>query len=245
MSEETHARPSQSFAIVIAVTALILAVASGVVNYRQNNLAGLESSLRDTKDQLQLAKNDITDIKMKTIQQLLDAELSVRGLGKLKQENSSLRQDLSDANARIAGLEIRTRQLDDKLTARNKKNSKSTPTAISKKPVAQQSATVNAPKVADAATTDLDIYTLKTTPALRQEVTQALSRKGFKGKYLPPSGAMKMAGTTTVFYYDKDYKAVAESLLATLTAITRKKVVLKKGSSPYPPNKIIVHIVGR
>lgn len=239
MTEEIHNKPYQNIAVIIATTALVLALVSGVVNYRQNNLAGLESSLRDTKDQLQLAKNDLTDIKLKTIQQLVDAELAIKGQERLKKENGSLREKLDDAQARIAALEARIRKLDNRLTARAAR--KRAPTAAAHKGTAKTAASA----AATAASADLDIYTANIAPALQQSVAQALIEKGFKGKYPPPSEKMSMANTTTIFYYDKSYKGVAESLLAILARVTNAKVVLRKGSSPFARNKIIVHMIGK
>lgn len=239
MTEDTH-KPHQNMAVIIAITALVLALVSGVVNYRQNNLAGLESSLRDTKDQLQLAKNDLTDIKLKTIQQLVDAELAIKGQERLKKENSSLREKLDDAQARVADLEARIKKLDNRLTARAAR--RSTPAATAPKGAAKPK--TPASTSATAASADLDIYTANIAPALQQSLAQALVEKGFKGKYPPPSEKMSMANTTTIFYYDKSYKGVAESLLAILADITKAKVILRKGSSPYANNKIIVHMIG-
>ncbi|PIP01625.1 MAG: hypothetical protein COW18_00410 [Zetaproteobacteria bacterium CG12_big_fil_rev_8_21_14_0_65_54_13] len=240
MSEENQSKPTENITVIIAITALVLALVSGVVNYRQNNLAGLESSLRDTKDQLQLAKNDITDIKMKTIQQLVDAELAIKGRDSLLQENSRLREALDDANTRVGDLEAQVRRLDNRLTAGAASTSRAKTAAA--KPETRGKVR---PIEATAASVDLDIYNAQIAPELQQAVTQALAEKGFKGKYPAPSEKMSMADTTTVFYYDKSYKGLAESLLAVLTDVSKARVVLRKGSSPYPANKIIVHMIGQ
>jgi len=240
MSEENQSKPTENITVIIAITALVLALVSGVVNYRQNNLAGLESSLRDTKDQLQLAKNDITDIKLKSIQQLVDAELAIKGQEGLQQENSRLREELDDASTRVVDLEAQIRRLDNRLTARAASKS------AAKEAVAKPDAKGKVKPVdATAATVDLDIYNAKIAPELQQAVMQALAQKGFKGKYPAPSEKMSMADTTTVFYYDKSYKGVAESLLAVVADVSKARVLLRKGSSPYPANKIIVHMIGQ
>ncbi len=239
------------FPIVIAVTALVLSVTSGVVNYRQNNLANLESSLRDTRDQLQLAKNDITDIKVKTIKQLVDAELAVKNQQRFKDENSRLKEALNDAQVRLSELEAQIKRMDHQLVS-----AKAALKSAKRHAAAKQSPARSKPKqvVAKAAgkaelaqliaRADLDIYTQRIAPSLQQSIGSAIANAGFKPKFPPRPSTMGLSRATTIYYYDASYKAVAERLVQSLVSITRGKVSIRKGASPYPANKIIVHVIG-
>lgn len=245
---EKGAKNGNAFPLMIALTALVLAVTSGVVNYRQNNLANLESSLRDTRDQLQLAKNDITDIKMKTIKQLVDADFAVKNQQHVKHENQQLRDDLADARARVTELEAQIRSMDRKLVSaisRLKANSKlaSAKKAASAKAHAK---TTSTPASLDSliATSDLDVYVQRIARPLQQDIGATLSQRGFKPKFPVRPAGMGLSRTTTVFYYQARYKPVANKLVKILSDITKDDVLLKKGASPYPGNKIIVHIIG-
>jgi len=239
---ESSLKSERSFPMVIAITALILAITSGVVNYRQNNLTNLESSLRDTRDQLQLAKNDITDIKVKTIKQLVDAEFAVKNHQQVKNENSRLSKELAEAKVRLTELEEQIRKMDHKLVS-----AKASLKAARKKRVATKVKTKKATSSDLAgliATSDLDIFTQKIAPSLQQSIDDAISRDGFKAKFPPRPAGMGLSRETTVFYYNANHKAVAEKLVKSLASITRGSVALRKGASPYPDNKIIVHIIG-
>jgi len=240
---EGSVKSERSFPMVIAITALILAITSGVVNYRQNNLTNLESSLRDTRDQLQLAKNDITDIKMETIKQLVDAEFAVKNQQRVKNENSRLSEELADAKARLTELEEQIRRMDHKLV-----RAKTSLKAARKKHVAAKTGKTKKSTLISLAgliaSSDLDIYTQRIAPSLQQRIGEAVSHDGFKPKFPPRPAGMGLSNATTVFYYDTSHKAAAEQLVKSLASITRGRVALRKGASPYPANKIIVHIIG-
>ena len=318
------------FPMLIAITALLLVLISGIVNYRQNNLASIESGLRDTRDQLQLAKNDIADMKVRTLQQLVEAELTIRNRDRLLDEKDELTDKLSDANSRIKELEQQVKELDRALESTKKQLTKSTKTnstktskkravkkivkSIAKAPVqavskpqvtavtppaslqatAKPQAAEKAPspqdapvikkaessekkpvdqpgvekvavtsdkeaaveelksleKVSDTTTekpsealADLDIFTKNITTSLQQSIAQTLGKSGFKAKFPEKRKTMKMTKETTVFYYDKSYKPVAEQLVKNLSDITKGKVILRKGASPFNANKIITHII--
>jgi len=240
--QASAAKGEMLFPMMIAITALILSITSGVVNYRQNNLTNLESSLRDTRVQLQLAKNDITDIKVKTIKQLVDAEFVIKNHQRVKSENTRLSEALADANARLTELEDQIRRMDHKLVS-----AKASLKAAKKKRVA---AKVKTKKITSTdlsaliAASDLDVYTQRIAPSLQQSIGESMSQGGFKAKFPSRPAGMGLSRATTVFYYDASYKAVAEKLVQSLAAITRGNIALRKGASPYPPNKIIAHIIG-
>jgi len=240
--QENTVKTDRSFPMVIAITALILSITSGVVNYRQNNLTNLESSLRDTRDQLQLAKNDITDIKVKTIKQLVDAEFAIKNQQVVKKESSRLSEALADAKVRINELENQIRRMDSKLVS-----AKASLKAVKKKHGAAK-AKAPKPTLADLsaliAASDLDIYTHKIAPSLQQSLGEAMSNDGFKPEFPSRPAGMGLSRSTTVFFYDVTYKPVAEKLVKTLASITRGSIALRKGASPYPKNKIIVHMIG-
>ncbi|NWF38419.1 hypothetical protein F3F96_04660 [Mariprofundus sp. NF] len=316
------------FPMLIAITALLLVLISGIVNYRQNNLATIESGLRDTRDQLQLAKNDIADMKVRTLQQLVEAELTIRNRDRLLDEKDELSDKLSDANARIKELEEQVRELDrsleskkkllakavkkPKTTAKKKTTAKAStkpkpkatskaatiekantavktvadkkPLVADKNPVIEkvkaaedapitdkipaaekQLAIEKAPVVAEhqqiekavaaekpqsastakpsEALADLDIFTLNIATSLQQSIGEQLGKSGFRAKFPEKRQSMKMTKETTVFYYAKSYKPVAEQLVKDLTDITKGKVILRKGASPFSMNKIIAHII--
>ena len=244
------------FPMVIAITALILSLISGVVNYRQNNLSNLESSLRDTRDQLQLAKSDIADIKMQTVQKLVDAELAYKAQERLEDEKNILRLDLSDARDRIAELETQVKNLDRSLAKRKRpakeSRKKSTTKASMDKtinigsksipdPVRSKASAVTAAKPESA---DLDIYTVKISNSLQQQIAKTIVKKGFASNFPVKSESMSMTSTTTVFYYDESYMMVAKTLADELAHMSGSKVILRKGASAFSKNKIIAHIIG-
>lgn len=314
----SHTIREIGFPMVIAITALVLALSSGIVNYRQNNLTEIESGLRDTRDQLQLAKNDIADMKARTLQQLVEAELTIRNRDKLLDEKDELIDQLSEANIRIKGLEQQVKDLDralEKQKAINKKRSKNStkkaPEAAKKKekssvkkatsspakesvtttstskgaalsnhenkttdnaqksaetkaspkskavprvektatPVTQKDSEVasspekTAPKKPSSTLADLDIFTKNISSSLQKSIGETLSKSGFKAKFPEKRKAMKMTNETTVFYYDKSYKPVAERLVKELSDITKGSVILRKGASPFSHDKIIAHII--
>ena len=240
-------KPERSFPLIIAITALVLAVTSGVVNYRQNNLSGLESSLRDTRDQLQLAKNDITDIRMKTVQQLVDAEFAIKNQQQLKDDNARLKESLAESARRIGELEEQIKRMDHQLV-----RAKSRLKSVRKKPAAKKTAAKNnAARHISAnhttvlnASADLDIYTSKIAPSLQGKIGKLIASRGFKPEFPPQSASMQMTNSTTIFYYDIKYKGVAEDLMKAVSEITPGKVLIRKGASPYSANKIIAHIIG-
>lgn len=312
---------SRNFPMVIAVTALVVVLVSGIVNYRQNNLASIESGLRDTRDQLQLAKNDIADMKVRTLQKLVEAELTIRNRDRLLDEKDELIDKLSEANIRIKELEEQVKALDGALEKgkkqvkeSRKKTVKSKTKAAPRKKTAEKKAVASrtsasakatdtvdttakkaakdpavaektaasttpitqekgnspepekvipevkaaAPKQATAiavaepleeiakataASAELDIYTQKIAPSLQQSIADALAKVDFKATFPDKRKSMKMTKETTVFYYDKSYKPVAEQLVQHLTDITKSKVILRKGASPFGKNKIIAHII--
>ena len=239
---ESKMKAERFFPIIIAITALILSITSGVVNYRQNNLSNLESSLRDTRDQLQLAKNDITDIKVKTIKQLVDADFAIKNEQIVKKESGRLSEALADAKVRINELEDQIRRMDSKLVS-----AKASLKAVKKK---HSAAKTKKPKptlanlTALIAASDLDIYTQRIAPSLQQSLGKAISKDGFKPAFPSLPAGMDLAESTSVFFYDASYKSVAEKLVETLASITKGRISLHKGASHYPKNKIIVHIIG-
>jgi len=226
------------FPMVIAVTALILSVVSGVVNYRQNNLSNLESSLRDTRVQLQLAKNDITDIKVKTIKRLVEAELAAKDQQHLKSENVSLRETLTEANVRMQELENQIKRMDHQLVAakaslRRAQSKRRAPAKKAKK--SDLSALIHA--------TRLDIYTQKVSSAQHDAIAKKLSSLGFKPSFPARPDAKVLARSSTVFYYHPGYKMVGEKLASVLSDITKSKVALQQGTSAQDHRKIIVHLI--
>jgi len=240
--QASAAKGETLFPMMIAVTALILSITSGVVNYRQNNLTNLESSLRDTRVQLQLAKNDITDIKVKTIKQLVDAEFAIKNHQRVKNENSRLSEELGDANARLTELEDQIKRMDHKLVRARA----SLKTVKKKRVTAKVKTGKTSPTDLSAliAATDLDIYTQRIAPSLQQNIGEAMSQDGFKPKFPSRPVDMDLTSATTVFYYDAAHKTVAKKLVQSLASITRGNITLRKGASPYPKNKIIAHIIG-
>jgi len=253
MSEDNNNTLSQtnglSFPMIIAITALILSLTSGIVNYRQNNLSNLESSLRDTRDQLQLAKNDITDIRTTTVQQLVEAEIALKNQGQLKLENSKLTEKLKESNIRMKELEHQIRRMDHKITSQ-KSALKSAKRKINKanaaKKVTQKKSASNAtPSTATNASANIDIYTQQMGPSLQHSITNAIEAKGFKPKFPKLLESMSLTKKTTVFYYNESYQKVAANLAQVLIASNIGEVILRKGVSPYSENKIIVHLIGQ
>jgi len=246
---EKGAKNGNAFPLMVSLTALVLAVTSGVVNYRQNNLANLESSLRDTRDQLQLAKNDITDIKVKTINQLVDAEFAIKNQQHMKQENLRLGEELTDAKARVSELEGQIKRMDHKLvnamaSLKKRKKKAGRKKSIQKKPAKTKPVAAHASLSDMIASTDLDVYTRKIPASVQQSIGKVMNKDGYKVKFPEPSASMSFSDTTTVFYYDADYKAVAKQLATSLATVIHEHVSIRKGASPYPKNKIIAHIIG-
>lgn len=204
--QESTVKTDRSFPMVIAITALILSITSGVVNYRQNNLTNLESSLRDTRDQLQLAKNDITDIKVKTIKQLVDAEFAIKNQQIVKKESGRLSEALADAKVRINELENQIRRMDNKLVS-----AKASLKAAKKKHGVAKAKTPK-PTLADLtaliAASDLDVYTQRIAPSLQQSLGEAMGKDGFKPKFPSRPAGMGLSRSTTVFFYHADRKSV-------------------------------------
>lgn len=234
------------FPMIIAITALTLSLISGVVNYRQNDLSNLESSLRDTRDQLQLAKSDIADIKMQTVQKLVDAELAYKAQERLEDEKNTLRLDLSDAHDRIAELETHVKNLDQKLEKSKQSAKDNGNKAATKKTTVKtdKKQPKNLAPAATAAAAELDIYTVKISTSLQQQIAESIGKKGFVATFPEKSKTMSMTDSTTVFYYDSSYRAVAKLLTDELTEMSGSSVTLRKGASPFSKNKIIVHIIG-
>jgi len=233
-----------AFPMVIAITALILSLTSGIVNYRQNNLSNLESSLRDTRDQLQLAKNDITDIRMKTVQQLVDAELAIKSQSHLKLENTQLTEKLLESSIRMGELEAQIRRMDHKLSQRKSarkhaaKKSKASTVDRLKKGV------VSAQAEAKPALANVDVYVKHVSSASKQRMVDSIQAQGFQPKLLKLRDSMSLSDNTTVYYYDSSYERVAQRMVQALQASSGSKVTLRQGASPYAKNKIIVHIIG-
>jgi len=254
---EGATKTNHSFPVMIALTALVLALTSGVVNYRQNHLANLESSLRDTRDQLQLAKNDITDIKLKTIKQLVDADFAIKNEQQLKQDKRRLHNNLVDANTRISELENQVRSMDHKLVralaalkalkkkAQSKKKQKIRAKTTANKPKKNHAQVASPKALVRPASANLDIYLQKIPTSMQRQLKTDLSRLGFKPRFPANTPTTSLSQVTTVFYYDGSYKGVAEQLVKALVAITHRQVPLRKGASPFAKNKIIAHMIGR
>jgi len=237
-----------SFPLVIAITALILSLTSGIVNYRQNNLSNLESSLRDTRDQLQLAKNDITDIRMNTVQQLVDAELAIKNQGELKHENETLTEKLKESKIRMGELERQIKRMDHRISKRSyalKAAKRKAAASPSKKKTAAKASPAAAKSGASNASANVDIYIKNMTPALQNRIINAAKEKGFKPTFPKLLDSMDLSKKTTVFYYNETYKEVARNLANIFMTSNNGEVVLRKGVSPYAANKIIVHLIGQ
>jgi len=234
-----------AFPMVIAITALILSLTSGVVNYRQNNLSNLESSLRDTRDQLQLAKNDITDIRMKTVQQLVDAEQAVKSHSHLKAENAQLIEKLSESGIRMAELEAQIRRMDHKLTQQKSARKHAGRKPRVSNPEALTALNVSAQQGAVPAFANVDVYMKSISAPLKQTIVNALQAKGFQPKFPKLLDSMNLSSQTTVYYYDRSYEGVAQKMVRALQANNDGRVTLRRGVSPYAKNKIIVHMIGK
>jgi len=239
------------FPMIIAITALILSLTSGIVNYRQNNLSNLESSLRDTRDQLQLAKNDITDIRMRTMQQLVDADLAVKSQDQLQDDNATLTEKLRESSIRMGELETQIRRMDHKLTrqasalrAAKKKARTAINTRTNNKKFAATQAVVGN-RNATSAAANVDVYSSRISTALQNSMLNAIRNKGFKPKLPQLLDSMGLSKNTTVYYYDASFKAVARDLANALRAFKHGDVILRKGVSPHAKNKIIVHLIGQ
>ncbi|OIO69135.1 MAG: hypothetical protein AUJ57_09590 [Zetaproteobacteria bacterium CG1_02_53_45] len=226
------------FPMIIAITALVLSLISGVVNYRQNNLANLESSLRDTRDQLQLAKSDIADIRMKTVQKMVDAEMAYKVQERLEDEKNELRLDLADARERINELETQVKSLDQALEKKKTTAHRAETASLSR------GSSTGVASEARPETADVDIYTVNIAESQQQGITAELGKTGFAAKFPEKRKSMDMANRTTVFYYHDSYKHVAERLVKALGDVSSGKVLLRKGASPFGRNKIVVHIIG-
>ena len=256
---ELSGKNSLAFPMLIAITALILSLTFGIVNYRQNNLSNLESSLRDTRDQLQLAKNDITDIRMGTIQQLVDAEFAVKDQVRLQDENAALTEKLRESSIRMGELEGQIKRMDHQLSrqsvalkaARKKakakvvavKKSRSKKTTVASAQAAKKRGLLPTTD-AMAASVDLHVYSKAMNASSQRSIIGAIQAKGFKPQSPKLLASMSLSNSTTVFYYDDSYKSVARTLVQILKSQRSKDVVLRKGVSPYPKNKIIIHLIG-
>jgi len=152
MSEHTPGKKNHTaFPVLISLAVLVLAIASGVVNYRQNNLANLESTLRDTREKLDLATKELSDTKLRAVIDFIYGERN-RILGHEQQQKSAasdfaserneLLMQLADANDRIKDLEALAEDMSsdldkktDALEALKKQlASKSRPKKAEKKP---------------------------------------------------------------------------------------------------------------
>lgn len=233
-----------SFPLVIAITALILSLTSGIVNYRQNNLSNLESSLRDTRDQLQLAKNDITDIRMNTVQQLVDAELAVKNQAELKYENKKLTEKLKESKIRMGELERQIKRMDHRISKQSYALKAAKRKAAASQP-AKASQTTATRSGASNASASVDIYIKNMSHALQSSIINAAKEKGFKPAFPKLLDSMDISKKTTVFYYNETYKEVARNLANIFMASNNGEVILRKGVSPYAANKIIVHLIGQ
>lgn len=219
-----ESRSPLPFHTVIAVTALVLAVSSAIVNYRQNDLSALERNMRDTRDQLQLAKNDISDIRLKTVQQLVDAELAIKQRQGLLDEKAKLADRLAEANIRIAELEAQVRRLDR-----------------GEQPVATV-AKLSKTAMVTPAGCDLDLFVRSSEAGVREQLRDALAADGFEAQFPEPSKGMRFADVTTVFYYSTAFRPMAAKLVAKLSE-SGARVIMRRGSSPFAANKLVVHIV--
>jgi len=244
---------SLSFPMLIAITALILSLTSGIINYRQNNLSNLESSLRDTRDQLQLAKNDIMDIRMGTVQQLVDADFAVKEQDRLQGDNTKLIERLHESSIRMGELEAQIKRMDHKLSRQSsalKAAHKKAKAVAAKKLKSKKTTVANTSTekkkilLATAGSADLHVYSKKMATGLERSIIMSMQSKGFKPKRPKLLPSMSLSNATTVFYYDESYKLVAGDLVKVLKA-QNKGVRLRKGVSSYPKNKIIVHLIGQ
>ncbi|MDQ6969901.1 MAG: hypothetical protein Q9M16_05280 [Mariprofundus sp.] len=233
------------FPMVIAITALILSLTSGIVNYRQNNLSNLESSLRDTRDQLQLAKNDITDIRMKTVQQLVDAELAVKNQAHLKVENIQLTEKLRESGVRMGELEAQIRRMDHQLSQQKTALKRAGRKAKASENTGLKKVSLSVQSGVSPASANVDIYMKHVSAIVKQELVSAIQAKGFKPKFPKLLDSMNLSSQTTVYYYHRSYEAVAQDMVKLLAASSHDVVTLKRGASPYAKNKIIVHVIGR
>ncbi|WP_236075308.1 hypothetical protein [Mariprofundus sp. EBB-1] len=237
-----------SFPMVIAITALILSLASGIVNYRQNNLSNLESSLRDTRDQLQLAKNDITDIQMNTIQQLVDAELAIKNQAELKHENETLTEKLKESKIRMGELERQIKRMDDKISSQSSALKKAQKRAKASHSKTRASAKIPQPadkSRASNASASVEIYLNNIPTALQNSIIKSIKEDKFRPTFPALTKSMHLSKKTTIFYYNETYKNIANNLRNILMAQNKGKVLLKKGASAYAANKIIVHLIGQ
>ncbi len=246
---ELNKQKDFAFPMVIAITALILSLTSGIVNYRQNNLSNLESSLRDTRDQLQLAKNDITDIRMKTVQQLVDAELAVKGQSQLKGENTKLTEKLHESNIRMGELEAQIRRMDHKLSQQKTALKRAGKKARASKAKTGKDNTLNAVSMSaqsgvGAASANVDMYMKHVSASLKQRIIDSIQTKGFQPRFPKLLDLMSLSSNTTVYYYDLSYERVAQRMAQVLQRNSNSKVILRRGVSPYAKNKIIVHVIG-
>ncbi len=236
------------FPLIIAITALILSLTSGIVNYRQNNLSNLESSLRDTRDQLQLAKNDITDIRMNTVQQLVDAEFALNNQAELKHENEKLTGKLKESKIRMGELERQIKRMDHRISKQSYAL-KAAKRKAAASPAQKKKVTKTTPSAAKSgasnASASVDIYMKNMSSALQSSIINTVKEKGFKPSFPKLLESMDLSKKTTVFYYNTAYKEVARSLANAFMASNNGEVILRKGVSSYAANKIIVHLIGQ
>ncbi len=237
-----------SFPLVIAITALILSLTSGVVNYRQNNLSNLESSLRDTRDQLQLAKNDITDIRMNTVQQLVDAELALKNQAELKYTNKRLTEKLQESKIRMGELERQIKRMDHRISKQSYALKAAKRKAAASHAQKKKTTTSNPVAVNNGITNtsaNVDIYIKNMSSTLQNSIIDRVRSKGFSPTFPKLLDSMDLSKQTTVFYYNETYKQVARNLANIFMASSNGEVILRKGVSPYAANKIIVHLIGQ
>jgi len=300
-----------SFPVLISAAVLALAIASGVINYRQNHLANLESTLRDTREKLVLATKELSDTKLRAVIDYVYGERN-RVLRREQEQKSAamdfdsekkeLLRQLADANDRIKELELLAEKLSsdldqkgDALEALEKKQETSMPsepkasepeptgtepskpsvskpdaseseivkastTDVSKsETVEMEAARSEASKVETAkaemnqdatllplaGSADIDVYQSGMDMATRKQVDEAMRNIGLKPKYPVHSGTTKPIISSTIFFYDESYESVASILARELNASIKQPIPIRKGSSPYNKNKIIVHLIGK
>jgi len=152
----------------------------------------------------------------------------------LGQENQTLNKKLNAANKRNSELEMiaakLAQQLDMKTAELRELRNKPAPAPVE--------------DTSMAASADVDVYHLGVAQETQQIAKDAMQQKGFMPKYPALPDSMGVAYSTTVFYYDDSFIAVAADLVKQLSAALNSEVRIRRGVSPYEKNKLIVHIVG-
>jgi len=298
-----------SFPVLISVAVLVLTIVSGIVNYRQNNLADLESTLRDTREKLDLATKELSDTKLRAVIDFVYGERGrlIRhdqqqedGVKDFASERDDLLMQLADAKDRVKDLEALAEEmssdLDSKTDAlealKNKQDSKSgqavakiskseaTNTAVAKpgvtrlavataetampdisrpetvqveetvkpadsKPAATDETNQDVAFTPLVANADVDIYQSGVDVATRERVDENIRKTGFKPKYPILPASMGLTNVSTIFFYHDSYKNIAYILAKDLNESIKQTILIKKGTSPYHKNKIVVHLIGK